>query len=586
MNTKVRNKLTELFGLDLRSLALYRIGLALLILSDLINRGRFLTAHYTDFGVLPRSAFFRFYPNQAIPSFHIITGTPEVIAFLFLVAAVIAILLLVGYRTQLMVFLSWLFLASLQTRNPVVLQGGDGVFRLLLFWAIFLPLGGTYSLDSALEKRTEKREGAVLSFGTFGFVMQICLIYWFAIYFKWNPAWFSGDAVYYALNLDEFATIFGVAARQYHWLTVFYNWSAFLTELFGPILVLCPFYTQRVRTLGVFSMILLHFLFAVHFRLGLFSPICMVAWLALLPQLFWDKVFAYLGRNKKREITIFYNEKEPDAKKALQIYETFFLLPNTTKTIPSTLGENCFVVVKEGKQETGANAFLLLLKASPLLHPFAFDAYFRCRHLVKKAFTDLSKKKDLIHNFCEHLPQTPVALHCHWYTNLLALICFLAVFIANLDSADIMVKTKPIVDQLDPITTALGMKQKWNMFAIPPKAGGWFVVDATLKSGRHVDLFQRHDPLTWEKPELVSATFITQRWRKYVMNLVDPAHEVHRTFYCQYLRRKWDEAHPNPNEKIDTVSFYYVQQSTEPNNRKGQPTKIHLWTLLSDKPKV
>ncbi|MGA1192190.1 MAG: HTTM domain-containing protein, partial [Bdellovibrionota bacterium] len=40
--------------LDTRSLALFRIALGLLLLIDLINRAKFLRAHYTDFGVLPR----------------------------------------------------------------------------------------------------------------------------------------------------------------------------------------------------------------------------------------------------------------------------------------------------------------------------------------------------------------------------------------------------------------------------------------------------------------------------------------------------------------------------------------------------
>ncbi len=47
--------LERAYGLDLRSLALFRIGLAALILGDLIWRARDLRAFYTDFGVLPRA---------------------------------------------------------------------------------------------------------------------------------------------------------------------------------------------------------------------------------------------------------------------------------------------------------------------------------------------------------------------------------------------------------------------------------------------------------------------------------------------------------------------------------------------------
>src|SRR5215217_7632278 len=48
-------KVVEIFGADLRSLATFRIVLALLVLSDLANRATDLFAHYTDAGIMPRT---------------------------------------------------------------------------------------------------------------------------------------------------------------------------------------------------------------------------------------------------------------------------------------------------------------------------------------------------------------------------------------------------------------------------------------------------------------------------------------------------------------------------------------------------
>src|SRR5262245_42923548 len=48
-----RRKLEDIFGLDVRSLALLRIGLALMLLWDVYIRYQDLHAHYTDEGVLP-----------------------------------------------------------------------------------------------------------------------------------------------------------------------------------------------------------------------------------------------------------------------------------------------------------------------------------------------------------------------------------------------------------------------------------------------------------------------------------------------------------------------------------------------------
>ncbi len=54
-----RAKVTEVFGADLRSLAAFRIVLAVLVLADLANRATDLSAHYADKGVLPRPTLLR-----------------------------------------------------------------------------------------------------------------------------------------------------------------------------------------------------------------------------------------------------------------------------------------------------------------------------------------------------------------------------------------------------------------------------------------------------------------------------------------------------------------------------------------------
>src|SRR3990167_3086911 len=97
---------TQLFSLDLRALAALRVGLAFLILTDLLNRVRYLTAHYTDQGVFPGAATDQFYQNPFFFSFHSLNGSWEFQAFLFLLAGVFACMLLVGFHTRLATVLS------------------------------------------------------------------------------------------------------------------------------------------------------------------------------------------------------------------------------------------------------------------------------------------------------------------------------------------------------------------------------------------------------------------------------------------------------------------------------------------------
>src|SRR5215210_4821337 len=95
-------KVTEVFGADLRSLALFRIVLALLVLADLANRATDLSAHYTDAGVLPRTVLVEQVLSRWAFSLNIMNRQPFFQMLLFGVAALAALGLLVGYRTRLM----------------------------------------------------------------------------------------------------------------------------------------------------------------------------------------------------------------------------------------------------------------------------------------------------------------------------------------------------------------------------------------------------------------------------------------------------------------------------------------------------
>jgi hypothetical protein len=142
-------KIEELFGIDVRSLALFRIVIALILMIDLILRSTDLTAHYTDFGVLPRSYFFEMFPSLRFQiNLHALGGSVFFESLLFVVAFVFAFLLLIGYRSQLSAFLSWILLISLQDRNILVLSGADILLRIILFWSLFLPLGAAFSVDA------------------------------------------------------------------------------------------------------------------------------------------------------------------------------------------------------------------------------------------------------------------------------------------------------------------------------------------------------------------------------------------------------------------------------------------------------
>jgi hypothetical protein len=81
-----KGKLGELLGADLRSLAALRVAMAVLIIVDLLLRSRDLVPHYTDTGALPRIAVLDQTTSRWLISLHLINGTWEMQAILFVLA--------------------------------------------------------------------------------------------------------------------------------------------------------------------------------------------------------------------------------------------------------------------------------------------------------------------------------------------------------------------------------------------------------------------------------------------------------------------------------------------------------------------
>ncbi|MBI3307000.1 MAG: HTTM domain-containing protein [Candidatus Omnitrophica bacterium] len=293
----IKAKLSEIFGLDLRSLALFRITLSILIILDLIVRAIYLRAHYTDFGLFPRVSLIGQSPNGI--SLHIMSGRVEWQAFLFILAGIFALMLLAGYRTWLATFFSWFLMVSLHNRNIRVLQGGDVLFHLLLFWSLFLPLGARCSVDRVLASSQEKEAGNnqkyFSSAGTFGLFAQIAMMYFFAVAQKLTPSaysiwWKEGTAVRYALSLDQFTTPIGHALWHFPGLLKLFNYLTLLIEGLGPFLLFSPFWNGPIRLIGIILFILLQQGFNACLMLGPFPWVSTVSMLALLPAEFWDRL--------------------------------------------------------------------------------------------------------------------------------------------------------------------------------------------------------------------------------------------------------------------------------------------------------
>ena len=282
--------------IDARSLAVFRVVVGVLILADLLSRARNFSLMYTDDGLVPQELATEMTADNAFSVFYF-TSDPTLIAALFVLHALFAVQLIVGYKTRLAIVVSFLFVVSLDHQNPLVLSYADVLFRLLLFWAIFLPLGERWSVD-ALQRRRPARAG-IASVASALILSQMVYMYARNGYNKYQDdsgLWQSGEATPKIMGLDEMTFLLGDYVREV---------PAVLLQLGGLtwyyILILSPLLlVLRGRPRMLFAAVFMggHATFALTVRIGAFAYVALAGLVLFFQAPFWrdaSTVLSLLG---------------------------------------------------------------------------------------------------------------------------------------------------------------------------------------------------------------------------------------------------------------------------------------------------
>lgn len=274
-------------GLDVRSLAFLRISLGLYTTADAIQRALEARFYYSDFGVLPRAALSE-YLNRWLFSLNLLNDTVGWQLALIAVIGLAGLAMAVGYRTTLATVVAWVLTVSIHNRNEIVLDGGDSVHRMLLFWMMFLPLGAVWSIDS-LKRPWAGPGNTVSSVGAAGFKIQMAIIFVFAAMLKTGDPWRKNfDAAWYALNYEVYTTQFGIWLRQYPEFLRWMTRASLIIEGVVPFALFIP--VAPVQVLTILILLSLNLGFALCMHLIMFSGVMIIGWLSLTPGWLWDKL--------------------------------------------------------------------------------------------------------------------------------------------------------------------------------------------------------------------------------------------------------------------------------------------------------
>jgi hypothetical protein len=120
---------------------------------------------------------------------------------------------------------------------------------------------------------------------------------------------------------------------------------------------------------------------------------------------------------------------------------------------------------------------------------------------------------------------------------------------------------------------ALGFAQRWTLFAPKPVSyNGWNVIDGTLASGEHINVFDPSQPLYTDKPLYVYTAYRNDiRWLKYFEAIDGPGEEMYRPYLASYMCNAWNSRHKG-GDKLAHVNITFTRIFTRTDYQPGTAT--------------
>ena len=581
----LQDRLRTVFGIDLRTLALFRTMLGAVLLGDTLHRFIDLRAFYTDAGVLPRSWLAEVTGPWRF-SLHFASGDAWWQVLMLGMAAVAAAALMVGWRTRLASVVSIILLASLCARNPLVLLGGDYLLCCLVFWSIFLPVSARFSVDAALSRTPPPADNLHLSWASAALTLQVLSVYFFSALLKTGREWWpDGTAVYYTLSLD------GYSWPWSHWLLAYPGLLKALTffvywlELLGPLLALSPVLPRLCRFIAMFLLVCMQTGFLTLLAIGFFPFVSLTAASTLLGGWAWDWLAARatLGRG----LQIHHDGDSAHGEPAARLLRTLLLLPRATiapaQSVPraATLMEaNRSWVVIDAEQRAHLHwpALLVLLRHSPLFGGLGRLLSMRGPLALGTAVQAFfAQRRELARRLADTLMPAAHDRRFEVRPALQGIVIVVMTSAMAWNWATVSRLPFQTFEILSPILYPLRLEQFWQMFApYPFKDNGWYVMPGKLVDGSEVDVLRPKKPLSYEKPWSIAFDTPDMRWQVYQNRMYDERFAKNRNLWARYLCREWNRR-AAPDKRLVSFNIVYMLMRVPPPGESSHLEQRVLW---------
>lgn len=274
----------RLFGLDPRSLAAFRVALGLIIVVDALDRFPDVAALYMADGALPQNLAAT---GGLRPSLPFVLAGADLAPTWLIAMGILGALLAAGWHTRLVTVALWAVVISVQARNQLVLYGSDIVLRMMLWWAMFLPLAQLISADRRAG-RTADPPPVVTNLATAAYTLNIAILYFSTYVLKTGRTWHEGTAGWFAVHMDGYTGPIGVALRQWPGLLMAGTLATLVAEAIGPLLLFVPRRTWLFRSIVIVTFLIFHASLEIALEIGWFPWVSMVCWIPLFPAEWWN----------------------------------------------------------------------------------------------------------------------------------------------------------------------------------------------------------------------------------------------------------------------------------------------------------
>ncbi|HVJ65166.1 MAG TPA: HTTM domain-containing protein [Bdellovibrionota bacterium] len=289
-------------SVDTWGLAIFRITLGLVAINKILFLYPELVYWYSNEGIVSLTTSFTSQLSGGLNLFYTLRDFDSVtVAYtLWTLSLVSATTFTLGLGTRVSAFVLYVLIVSFDHRNTYVLQGGDALIRVMLFWMIFARSNGYHSVDRAIAQAKARTLPTQQSAWPLrALQIQLALMYLGTFLHKSEgPTWWDGSAVYIVSQLIDFNR-YPLPLAYANWTFVkLMTWGAFLFEFLFPLLI---WFRETRRYLLVFG-IVFHLILEWHISIPIFQVASLASYAVFLERKDWEDLKRLTARLRRRQV--------------------------------------------------------------------------------------------------------------------------------------------------------------------------------------------------------------------------------------------------------------------------------------------